>query len=339
MKKPVVYVLTLGGTIAMTKQEGSTTGVVPTLTGEALVATVPDLKNIAEIRVEQVRQLGSSQLQFDDLDAVVKKIRALEKKNACTGVVVTQGTDTIEESAFILDRLLNVSFPVVVTGAMRNPTLPGSDGPANILASVLVASSQAARHCGVLVVLNDEIHAARFAHKAHTTLPNAFASVVTGRIGWLSENQVHILVRPEPIPTITPVTTPTKATVPLVKAGFGDNGELLSLLNQQVAQFQGLIVEGTGGGHVSEQFADIIGEITKKIPVVIASRTGAGVTLKETYGYPGSEIDLLNRGVITAGWLDGAKARILLTLLLRHQISNREQIADAFSIWGGYVKN
>lgn len=339
MKKPIVHIFTLGGTIAMTKEEGSTAGVVPTLTGEALVASVPELKNIAEIHVEQIRQLSSSQLQFDDIDEVVKKIQALEKEKSCNGVVITQGTDTIEETAFILDRLLNVSFPVVVTGAMRNPTLSGSDGPANILASVLVSCSQAARGCGVLVVLNDEIHAARFAYKTHTTLPNAFVSANTGRIGWLSENQVHILVRPEPMPTITPAATPQKAIVPLVKVGFGDNGELLSLLNQQATQFQGLVIEGTGGGHVSKQCAEIIAEIAKKIPIVIASRTGSGVTLTQTYGYPGSEIDLLNKGVITAGWLDGTKARILLTLLLRHQTNNRKKIAEAFSTWGGYIKS
>lgn len=338
MSKPVIYVLSLGGTIAMTKDPDSAGGVVPSLTGEALVASVPDLGRVAQIETEQIAQLGSSELQFDDLDAVAERIQQLHQDNACHGVVITQGTDTIEESAFILDCLLDVPFPVVVTGAMRNPTLPGSDGPANILSSVRVATDPAAHHCGVLVVLNDEIHAARFVHKAHTTLPNAFVSINGGRIGWLSENNVFILFRPEPMPTIKSVNTPKQVVVPLIKAGLGDSGVLLSLIEQHVGQFQGLVIEGTGGGHVSEQFAQRIEQLTKKIPVVMASRTGQGSTLTQTYGYPGSEIDLLNKGVIMAGWMDGTKARIILNLLLRHQKHEYSQIVRVFQAWGGHAK-
>jgi len=336
MNKPLITIMTLGGTIAMTQQSDPDAGVVPTLTGESLVASVPALADIARVQVETIQQLGSSQLQFQHIEGLAAAIQALEAHQDHAGVIVTQGTDTLEETAFALDRLLSVSFPVVVTGAMRNPSLPGADGPANILAASLVATSEAAQGCGVLVVLNDEIHAARFVRKMHTSLPQAFASPLNGPIGWLSENRVHIMVRPAPMPPVNPSTAPASAVVPLVKVGLGENGEVVQAMLKQ-GGFAGLVVEGTGGGHVSETMANVLEEAVKTMPVVFASRCGSGVTLSQTYGYPGSEIDLLRRGLISAGWLDGVKARVLLSLLLRHGTTSRDDIAAAFVSWGGHA--
>lgn len=111
------------------------------------------------------------------------------------GIVITQGTDTIEETAFVLDLLVDAETPIVVTGAMRNPSLPGADGPANLLASVQVASSFAARGLGTLVVFNDEVHAARFVRKTHTQNPATFRSSPVGPIGWISEGTPRIPTR------------------------------------------------------------------------------------------------------------------------------------------------
>src|SRR5690606_25563238 len=162
MSKTRITVLALGGTIAMTQSDQG--GVVPTLTGEALVAAVPGLADVAEIDASSFRQLPGAHLQYEDLEALAKAIQ-MACASGSQGVVVTQGTDTIEETAFALDCLLQLDAPVVVTGAMRNPTVPGADGPANLLAAVQVAASHEARGLGCLVAMNDEIHAARFVRK------------------------------------------------------------------------------------------------------------------------------------------------------------------------------
>ena len=157
MALPEVVVLSLGGTISSTDAGGS--GVEPTLTGEALVADVPEISEVAEVSAGAFRQAASGELTLDDLIELAAEISRRVDAGAA-GAVVTQGTDTIEETAFTLDLLVDRDAPVVVTGAMRNPTLPGADGPANLLAAVRVAASDAARGLGALVVLNDEVHAA-----------------------------------------------------------------------------------------------------------------------------------------------------------------------------------
>ena len=136
MDHPAVLLLALGGTIAM--QAGQTQGVVPTLTAEALIAAVPQLADVASVDACSFRQLPGAHLTFDDIEALAQRIE-LAAAQGVRGVVVTQGTDTIEEAAFALDCLLRLDMPVVVTGAMRNPTVPGADGPANVLAAVQVA--------------------------------------------------------------------------------------------------------------------------------------------------------------------------------------------------------
>ena len=203
--------------------------------------------------------------------------------------------------------------PVVVTGAMRNPTLPGADGPANLLAAVVVAASPESAGLGCVVVMNDEIHAARFVRKTHSSSPSAFRSVATGPLGWIVEGRPRIAVRPVSLGAALDATTPIPP-VALVKIALGDDGRLLE---QVVALgFAGLVVEGFGGGHVPSALAPILGRIATDIPVVLASRAGAGEVLRQTYSYAGSERDLLDRRLIPAGYLDGLKARVLLSLLL-----------------------
>jgi L-asparaginase len=168
---PFVAVFGLGGTIAMTQAPDG--GVSPVLSASDLLAAVPGLSDVeAELRVEDFRNKPGASLDFPDLYELAAAInKALA--DGCVGAVVTQGTDTIEEVAYALDLLLPADTPVVVTGAMRNPTMAGADGPANILAAIKVAASPCARGLGCLVVLNDQVHAARWVHKAHTGSPAA----------------------------------------------------------------------------------------------------------------------------------------------------------------------
>jgi L-asparaginase len=330
MMKPSVAVLALGGTIAMT--QGTQAGVVPTLTGEMLVAAVPGLAELADIESRSFRQMPGAHLQFQDLEALADAVCDAAAKGA-RGIVVTQGTDTIEETAFALDRLLGLDTPVVVTGAMRNPTVPGADGPANLLAAVQVAISDAARGQGCLVVMNDEIHAARFVRKIHTSSPAAFSSPLAGPVGWISEGNVRVPVQIKGEPCIRRAGDARNARVALITVALGDDGALIRAAVD--GGFDGLVVEATGGGHVSPAVADALGEAAGRIPVVLASRAGTGEILSRTYGFQGSEIDLQRRGLIRAGWLDGLKAKVLLTLLLRHGQAERDAIVAAFHPWGG----
>jgi L-asparaginase len=244
--------------------------------------------------------------------------------------VVTQGTDTIEETAFVLDLLVDRAAPIVVTGAMRNPTLPGTDGPGNLLASVQVAASEATRGLGTMVVLNDEIHAARFASKAHTSNPATFRSDPVGPVGWVSEGVVRIVLRPVKSHKIALAQDVQDHAVALYTVTLDDDGRLLSAIEEQ--GFAGLVVEALGGGHVPSVMVEKLEDLAAEMPVVLASRTGAGEVLRATYGFAGSETDLLERGLIRAGPLDGLKARLFLTLLLSSGAS-KEEIMASFDSW------
>ena len=327
MDQPKIAVFALGGTIAT--QPGRSAGLVPTLTGEALVTSVPELAALATLEVATFRQLPGPDLAFADIEALAVAIENAANDGA-DGIVVTQGTDTIEETAFVLDRIVASDIPVVVTGAMRSPVAPGADGPANLLAAVRVAASPAARGLGTLVVLDDDIHAARFVTKAHTSKPSAFRSRPSGPLGFVVEHRVRIVTHVNRLPPIGLSAAPRSARVALLKLGLDDDGALIELAANH--GYAGIVIESYGGGHVSSLAAQAVGRVSRNIPVVIASRTGAGEVLSCTYGFPGSEIDLAKRGAIRAGWLDGIKARILLTLLLRHEAND---IARHFALWGG----
>ncbi len=327
MALPKVTVFSLGGTISSTDAGGS--GVEPTLTGEALVSDVPEIAKVAEVSATSFRQAASGELTMEDLSELAVEIMACIDEGAA-GIVITQGTDTIEETSFVLDLLVDRDAPVVVTGAMRNPTLPGADGPANLLAAVQVAASEDARGIGTVVVLNDEIHAARFVKKTHTSNPATFHSPLAGSVGWISEGDVRLALRPIGRRKISLAEEDGDHHVCLLTIALGDDGRFLKEVNNQ--GYSGLVIEAMGGGHVPSVMVDALTELAGKMPVVLASRTGSGEVLRKTYGFSGSETDLLERGLICAGPLDGLKARLYLTLLLRSGAS-REKIEGAFGSW------
>ena len=300
-------------------------GVRPSLTGEALVEAVSGLPEVAEVSAASVRQVPGWQLTVEDLIEVSEEAtRAIDE--GATGVVVTQGTDSIEETAFALDLLIDRDAPVVVTGAMRNPTLPGADGPANLLAAVTVAADGAACGLGALVVMNDEVHAARFVRKTHTQSPAAFRSPLAGPLGWISEGRASIVARPMGRRHVRPRGGGAE-DVALLATFPGDDGRLVGAVGER--GYSGLVVEALGGGHVPPPMVEPLAALAERMPVVLASRTGSGEVLRGTYDPPGSEMDLAGRGLIPAGMLDGPKARLFLALLLRSGASQAE-IVEAF---------
>ncbi len=328
-ERPQVHVVALGGTIAMTGTAED--GVTPTLTADALVDAVPDLQRVADVSAEQLRQVSGAAVTMSDVQAAARRIVALVD-DGCDGIVVTQGTDTIEETAFLLDLVIDTEAPIVVTGAMRNPTLPGADGAANLLGAVLTAAEPTARGMGTLVVMNDEIHAARFVAKRHTSNPAAFVSPLVGPMGWIVEDRARVAVTVPRRPTVNGGLEAEIPPVALLTLTLDDDARLTSKLDE--LGYEGAVVEALGGGHAPATAVDNLGSLAQRMPVVLASRTGAGPVLRRTYGFVGSERDLLERGLWHGGTLDGPKARVLLGLVLGAGL-DRSAVADAFGSFDG----
>jgi L-asparaginase len=327
--KPRVAVFTLGGTIAMQAAPGK--GAAPALSASDLLAAVPGLGEAGvELRVQDVANKPGASLSFGDLFGLAEAISAAMRGGAA-GAAVIQGTDTIEETAYLLDLLVAGDAPVVVTGAMRNPSLAGPDGPANIAAAIQVAASSCARSLGCLVVMNDQIHAARWVAKAHTASPAAFSSPGYGPLGHIAEGQVDIPVRlRDRSPHVNPVPR-REVRVGMATIALGDDGVLIDALAGHV---DGLVVAAFGAGHVPAGTVTSLARLAARMPVVLSSRTGSGPVHHRTYGFPGSETDLLARGLISAGYLAPLKARLLLHLLVATG-ADSTQIRQTFAAAAG----
>jgi L-asparaginase len=311
VSKPRLLFISLGGTITMVPStEG---GITPKLGAAELVASVPALADVADIDAQSPFKLPSPSLSNANLVDVAALVSA-GFAQGFDGAVVIQGTDTIEESAFLLDLLVDGDKPVVITGAMRGAASPGAEGPANLLAAAIVAASPDSWGMGTLAVLNDEIHAARYVQKSHTSLCSAFLSPISGAIGTVIEGRPRYYARVSRNPCLSP-DAGAPAPVVLIKATMGDDGRLLAALPG--LGYAGAVLEGMGAGHVPADVAPLVGDLATKMPVVLSSRVMTGPVFSHTYGYPGAEIDLSQRGAVPSGYLSGLKSRLLLGLVRR----------------------
>jgi L-asparaginase len=305
-----IFLLTTGGTIAMS-QSRAMNGAVPTLTGIDFLKALPH--HLADVRVEEFCNVPSAHLTLDDVWHLSRRIAALVAQDDVDGVVVTHGTDTLEESAYLCDVTIDTPKPIVFTGAMRTANTVGYDGIANLIAAIRVAACDAARACGTLVVMNDEIHTARDVTKQHTTALDTFVSPDGGPLGRVYADSVTVTRRAayrEFIPA-----TRLETNVHLIKLTVGMSEGLLEYLAEVVGAL-GVVLETLGGGRVPPWWlATIERAINAGVAIVITSRAGAGRTVDE-YGYAGAYRDLARLGCWFAHGLNGQKARLKLMAAL-----------------------
>ncbi|GDZ85736.1 asparaginase [Leuconostoc citreum] len=310
MKK--ILVLHTGGTISMHEDEDGDveTGIENPLTG--VQVTLPDVdltvENIFNLPSEHIGPIHMLQLQQ----------RILKAEGAFDGVVITHGTDTLEETSFFLDSTLDVSMPIVMTGAMRSSNELGSDGLYNYQSALRVAAEHESQHRGVLVVMNDEIHAARFVTKTHTTNVATFGSPISGTMGLLTKRQI-IYFYDLPKRHILPIAHVDKR-IPVLKAYAGMDGQLLELL--AASNIDGIIIEALGAGNLSREAAQGVQYIlSRNIPVVVVSRSFNGVA-EPVYDYLGGGVQLEKAGVIFATSINGQKARLKLLIGLDNRLDD-----------------
>lgn len=236
------------------------------------------------------------------------------------GFVITHGTDTLEETAFLLDLILGIEQPVVITGAMRSSNEIGSDGLYNYISAIRVASDEKARHKGVMVVFNDEIHTARNVTKTHTSNTNTFQSPNHGPIGVLTKDRVqfhHMPYRQQALENVN-----DKLNVPLVKAYMGMPGDIFSFYSRE--GIDGMVIEALGQGNIPPSALDGIQQLVSlNIPIVLVSRSFNGI-VSPTYAYDGGGYQLAQQGFIFSNGLNGPKARLKLLVALSNNLDKAE---------------
>jgi L-asparaginase len=313
-----VRILTTGGTIA-SLPDPETGAKRPAVSGEELVASVPGLADVADVQVEEVASQSSWNLTPADMLAVARRAGELLAEPDVDGVVVTHGTDTLEETAFLTDLTLRSDGPVAVVGAMRSPDEPSADGPRNLLNAVLLASAPEARGAGAVVAMNDEIHAARWVRKLDSGLGSAFRSPGRGAIGRVTPESVELpWVPPRGFTIDPPEGFPHE--VALVSAYPGMDGAAIEAVLEATGA-AGLVVEGTGSGNVPGSAVDgVRSALERGLPVILATRVPGGA-IRSGYGSPGGGAALRELGAVGAGPLSAGKARLLLMVLLASGLS------------------
>jgi len=322
---PTVVVLTTGGTIA-SRRDAATGKVLPAASADELAAGLgwPDAP---PIELDDALRVSGWDLHGAVALDLVRRVLAHLERDEITGVVVTQGTDTIEETAYLVDRLLPSGKAVVVTGAQRAADEPDTDGPRNIRDAVRVAGDPASAGCGVLVVFAGRIHAARDVQKVHTSAADPFASPGYGPIGDVDGGVVRLRRRPRRRPPLSRVPAALDARVDLISMYTGSDGRLLRAAVDAGAR--AIVLEGTGRGNANEVVLRSVADVIRAgVLVAVCSRCVAG-RVEPIYGRGGGR-DLADAGAVFAGDLAGPKARVLLQLALSAGIDARaELLAEA----------
>ncbi|MEL3974201.1 asparaginase [Rossellomorea oryzaecorticis] len=322
MKKNILVIHT-GGTISM-MEDKDTGSVVPGKENPLSVQTSM-VSNLANVQVIEAFHLPSPHITTEHMHKIKHLIEKEYEKRSFDGVVVTHGTDTLEETAYFLDLTISLPISIVVTGAMRSSNEIGADGLYNLISSVRVAAEAQSKDKGVLVVLNDEIHSAKNVTKTHTSNVSTFQSPQYGPIGIVTKR--GILYHHQPTSSERYKTCDITKRVTLIKAYAGMDSSLLFALKE--LQYDGVIIEALGQGNLPPEAVPGVCELLgNNIPVVLVSRCFNGIA-QDVYGYTGGGKQLKEKGVIFSNGLNGQKARIKLMVALS-QTNDFKQLEQIF---------
>ena len=324
--KPIVQFVATGGTIAM-KIDPVTKGVVPAITGDDLMQSVPEADKYARIEVNNFAKMSANYITNDWWARLTQAVQEALDRPEVAGVVVAQGTDTMEETAYWLDLTVNSEKPVVLIGAQRNASSPDFDGPRNLLNAIRIAVAPEARGMGVMVAMNNQINAARSVTKTHTANVETFQG---GNFGWLGEVwDDKVLFSRAPLRRRhIPITAKTWPTVHIFPMYAGADGMVIRHAVDNGTQ--GIVVQAVGMGNMNiSMFEAVKYALGKGVPVVIATRVPNGRTMP-VYGFEGGGKTTFDAGAVMAGDLNPQKAKILLTLLLQDGVPDCASLREAF---------
>ncbi|MDD0824819.1 asparaginase [Mannheimia sp. AT1] len=317
-----LLILHTGGTISMKEGEN---GKVSPSTENPLLAALERLNPPAKLSQESLFNVPSPHINIEHWKLLKARIETAVNQEGFDGIVITHGTDTLEETSYFLDLALQVNVPIAITGAMRSSNELGADGLINLQSAILVALSEESRDKGVLVVMNDEIHHAKFVTKTHTTNVATFQTPTFGPCGLVTKESVIFFQKLTAYERF-PINTLTQSNVQLIKSYAGMDSFLLEQLAQ--ARCDGVVIEALGAGNLPPScLAGVESLLQANIPVVIVSRAFNGIT-QDVYDYLGGGKQLKQQGAIFTKGLSGQKARIKLMVLLNQQLE--KPLADYF---------
>lgn len=319
-----ILLIHTGGTISM--KEDERTGEVKPGDKNPLVFQTNEIPNI-HFFTHELFHLPSPHITPENMLEIKTFIEKNVNTHSIDGVVITHGTDTLEETAFFLDITLSLSIPVVITGAMRSSNELGSDGLYNLISSLKVATSEKAKDLGVLVVMNDEIHTAKNVTKTHTSNIATFQSPQYGPIGIV--NKGGVVFHHKPLLNKPLNVSKLDKKVFLLKAYAGMDDSLFQAFEQH--NIDGLVIEALGQGNLPPTLLPGLKKLLNKgIPIVLVSRCFNGI-VQDIYGYEGGGRHLKELGMIFSNGLNGQKARLKLMIALE-TTSDREKLEEIFSI-------
>jgi len=325
--KPTVQLIATGGTIAM-KIDPVKKAPVPAISGDDLMATVPDVAKYAKVEVNNLSNVPSDYMDPARWTALTKAVEETLKRPEVAGVVVSHGTDTLEETAFWLDTTVKSDKPVILIGAQRNASSSDFDGPRNLLNAVRIAVDEQAKGKGAMLAMNNQINAARYVTKTHTANVETFQSGSYGLIGEVYADKVVIDRAPLRRQHIPIVATEMPRVDIVAMYGGADDRMLRSAVDQGA---KGIVVQALGMGNVNmPMFEGIKYALSKGVPAVISTRVHNGRVMAN-YGFEGGGKTLADAGAVMAGDLTPQKSRILLMLLLQQGKTGKD-IQAAFDL-------
>ena len=309
-----ILVLHTGGTISM---QADATGAVVTSQDNPMNHVSNPLEGI-EVYALDFFNLPSPHIKPKHMLALYHKIK--EEANHYDGVVITHGTDTLEETAYFLDTMEIPHMPIVLTGAMRSSNELGSDGVYNYLSALRVACDDKSADKGVLVVMNDEIHAAKYVTKTHTTNVGTFQTPTHGPLGLIMKQEILYFKTAEP--RVRFDLEHIQGLVPIISAYAGMTDELIDMLDLE--QLDGLVIQAFGAGNVPKETAQKLENLLQKgIPVALVSRCFNGIA-EPVYAYQGGGIQLQESGVLFVKELNAQKARLKLLIAINAGLKGQE---------------